>query len=251
MKAQINKFLAKFNYTIKRVAPKDPQQYFLNHLSEELAARQILLKYFQISTLLDVGANAGQYASLMRKIGYDGRIISFEPLNSAYKQLKEKTKNDKNWSCMNYALGAEIGKSVIHVSKNSFSSSIFDILPSHIEFDKDSEYIADQEIEIKTLDSIFDQFCHPNDRVFLKIDTQGFEMNILKGATESLLKIDFIQLEMSIEPLYSKETLFPEMFVFLMSKGFELFTFENGIRNSMNGKLLQIDGIFINKTIYK
>lgn len=251
MKSLINKILSGFNYTIKRIEPKNPQQYFLDHLPEELEARRLLLHYYQISTLLDIGANTGQYARLMRKLGYKGRIISFEPLAQAFAQLLENSHQDNDWFCLNYALGSEPGTSIIHISKNSYSSSLLDILPSHLEFDSNSVYIDEQEIEIKTLDSIFDQLDKKGENILLKIDTQGYEMNVLKGGMKSLANIAFIQLEMSVEPLYSNETLFPEMFSFLINNGFELFTFENGIRNPKNGKLLQLDGIFINKTIIR
>lgn len=95
--------------------------------------------------------------------------------------------------------------------------------------------------------ALFENYCEPNDVVMLKIDTQGFEKNVLEGARKSLEKITILQLEMSIEPLYEKEILFVEMVNLLQQIGFELFTLENGIRNSLNGKLLQVDGIFINK----
>lgn len=249
MRSLINQVLARFNYTIKRIVPADPEQYFLDHLPEELAARRLLLNYYQISTILDVGANTGQYASLTRRLGYKGRIISFEPIQSAYAQLMQNSANDNEWSCVNYALGSEPGTSIIHISKNSYSSSLLDILPSHLEFDNNSAYIDEQEIEIKTLDSVFNQLFKKGENYLLKIDTQGFEMNVLKGSRQSLSKIAFIQLEMSVEPLYTNETLFYEMYSYLINAGFELFTFENGIRNPKNGKLLQLDGIFINKAI--
>jgi FkbM family methyltransferase len=249
MKAFINRLLAHFNYQIKRVVPADQEQYFLSHLSEELKARQQFLTYYGITLLLDVGANTGQYASLMRRIGYKGRIVSFEPLASAYGDLCQNAGNDGKWMCENFALGNEPGKSRIHVSKNSYSSSILDILPSHIHFDSDSQYVAEQDIEIRTLDSVFGNYFIEKDVVMLKIDTQGFEKNVLEGSIESLKTTTLLQLEMSIEPLYKNEVLFTEMVNYLQSIGFELFALENGIRNPESGKLLQVDGIFVNKML--
>jgi len=73
----------------------------------------------------------------------------------------------------------------------------------------------------------------------------------LEGAKQSLNNITLMQLEMSIEPLYEKEILFTEMLNYLQQAGFELFSLENGIRNPDSGKLLQVDGIFINKNKIK
>ncbi|GAT62865.1 FkbM family methyltransferase [Paludibacter jiangxiensis] len=249
MKAFINRLLAHFNYQIKRIVPADQEQYFLNHLSEELKARQQMVSYYNIKLLLDVGANTGQYASLMRRIGYKERIVSFEPLKSAFNDLKQLSANDETWSCENFGLGNKTEKAAIHVSGNSYSSSLLDILPTHLSYDAESQYIGEEPIDLKRLDDIFARYYHPDDKVMLKIDTQGFEKNVLDGAIESLKKITLLQLEMSIEPLYKDEVLFTEMVNYLQSTGFELFALENGIRNPESGKLLQVDGIFVNKNI--
>jgi len=251
MKIHINRFLKHLKIQIHRIVPVDPQQDFLAHLSEELQGRQLFLDYYGIKVLLDVGANTGQYATLMRRIGYKGKIVSFEPLSSAFAGLSNNAIDDKNWFCENFALGNKDEKAVIHVSGNSYSSSLLDILPSHIAFDADSDYIADETIQIKRMDDVFANYCLPTDVVMLKIDTQGFEKNVLEGAKQSLNNITLMQLEMSIEPLYEKEILFTEMLNYLQQAGFELFSLENGIRNPDSGKLLQVDGIFINKNKIK
>jgi FkbM family methyltransferase len=245
MKIIINRILKLFNYKISRIEPRDKNAYFLNNLNEELKARQIFLKYFGVNVLLDVGANTGQYASLMRRIGYKGKIVSFEPLSSAFNELKRNLYTDNNWIAENFALGSKEEESIIHVSGNSYSSSLLDILPSHIEFDTNSQYIAEEKISIKRLDDIFSNYCSDSDVVMLKIDTQGFEKMVLDGALESLKSIKFLQLEISIEPLYQYEILFVEMINFLEGVGFSLFALENGIRNPNSGKLLQVDGIFV------
>jgi FkbM family methyltransferase len=197
--------------------------------------------------LLDVGANTGQYASLMRRIGYKGQIISFEPLTSAFAGLKEKVDLDDKWLAENFALGSREEQSLIHIAGNSYSSSLLDILPSHIEFDANSRYIAEETIQIRKLDDIFPNYCKQGEVVMLKIDTQGFEKNVLEGSKLSLNNIALLQLEISIEPLYENEILFVEMVNYLQGLGFDLFTLENGIRDPKSGKLLQVDGIFINK----
>lgn len=79
----------------------------------------------------------------------------------------------------------------------------------------------------------------------MKIDTQGFEKNIIDGANESLKHFKIIQLEMSIVPLYENEMLYIEMINYLDKRGFQLFSLENGFSDRTTGQLLQVDGIFV------
>ena len=78
----------------------------------------------------------------------------------------------------------------------------------------------------------------------MKIDTQGFEEKVIKGAENSLRFIDIIQIEMSLTPLYRGEILLPEMYALLRKKGYEMVSIEQGFSDSRSGVLLQVDGIF-------
>jgi FkbM family methyltransferase len=209
-----------------------------------------IMGYCNINTLFDIGANNGQYASEMRQFGYKEKIISFEPLKSAFSVLKDVASKDNNWVANNYAIGNENTKSIINIAGNKESSSILEMLPMHYNTAPESKYIAQEEIEIKKLDSIFDSFCRKEDRVMIKIDTQGFEKNVIDGAEESLNKILIIQLEMSLVPLYKDEMLFIDMINYLDKKGFQLFSLENGFSDRVSGRVLQVDGIFVKKAFH-
>ena len=126
--------------------------------NKDLKRRFKIIEYCGIDTLLDIGANTGQYSKKMREWGYDKKIIAFEPLNDAYAVLKKTADKDEKMSVYNYALGNENMKSVINISGNSYSSSILSILPSHVQSAPKSAYVAQQEIEIKKLDDIFSGF---------------------------------------------------------------------------------------------
>ena len=205
------------------------------------------MEYCDIDMILDIGANKGQYSKKIRKMGYNKKIISFEPLNDAYAILNKYALKDGNMITYNYAIGDENIKSVINIAGNSYSSSILNMLPKHVQSAPDSKYIAKQEIEIKTLDSIYPFIINKEDKVMVKIDTQGFEKNVLDGAKASLNHILIIQLEMSIVPLYENEMLFNDMVQYIEDKGFQLFSLENGHYNRESGQLLQVDGIFVNR----
>lgn len=202
-----------------------------------------------IDIILDIGANTGQYGTHMRKMGYTKKIVSFEPMKGAFRELEKKASKDKNWTAEHYALGNEDGTSVINISGNSYSSSILEMLPSHEESAPSSKYVAQEEIEIKKLDTIFDTICGPNSNVMLKVDTQGFEKSVLDGALAVLPRVRVIELEMSLVPLYESNTLYLELIHFLEEKGFELHGIDHVFSNASTGQLLQVDGTFVRKSM--
>jgi len=212
-----------------------------------LYRRQKILDYYNIDTVLDVGANIGQYAVELRELNYRNKIISFEPMQNEFKILENKTISDNKWEAFNYALGSKNDKEKINISHNSFSSSILNILPTHIDNAPESKFKESEDIQVKKLDSVFNDLVSNNSKSYLKIDTQGYEKEVLIGAFDSLKKIDCIQIEMSLTPLYSNDASFDELFKLLNSKDFKLVGFESGFTNTKTGELLQLDGIFVRK----
>ena len=212
----------------------------MNHTE---ARRISLIHEYRINVILDVGANAGQYAKRLRYIGYAGRVASFEPLRSEYEELKQRASRDPAWQTQNYALGDHDGLQEINVAENSVSSSLLNVLPRHLASDPKTQSAGKQTIELRKLDSVFDEICSNEDVPYLKIDAQGYEMRILKGAERSLDRINTIQLEMSLIPLYEGETLLPEMTSWLYAKGYVLVGIEPAHSDWRDGQLLQVDGI--------
>jgi FkbM family methyltransferase len=237
MKNQFKSFLRKFGY--------DLNQY----PSQDIRRRIQLFKYFHINKIFDVGANTGGYASSMRSAGYNDNIISFEPVKVAYDQLAEKAVHDKKWETKNIALGNNDGSSIINVSQNLVSSSIAEMSSLHVDSAPDSLYVRKEEIKIHKLDTIFFDIAEKQDKIMLKIDTQGFEKNVIDGAEKSLPLISGLQLEMSLVPLYNNELLFPELLRYLNDRGFSLYALENGFSNPDSGQLLQVDGIFFRNNL--
>ncbi len=217
------------------------------YTDSQLKRRVLLMSNLNIDTVFDVGANDGDYSRILRILGYKNRIISFEPLKSVFELLQKESSKKKNWFAYNYAIGEENTFSTINIAGNSYSSSILEMLPAHVESEPKSKYIGREKIEIKRLDSVFSSFCNDDNKIMLKIDTQGYEKNVIDGASGILDKISLIQLEMSIIPMYKNETLFTEMISYLDEKGFQLASLEDGFYNNKTGQLLQVDGIFVNK----
>jgi len=230
--SQINGLLKKIGIQINRYPDSDSKRLIK------------LINHFGINKIFDVGANIGGYSLFMKELGFKGEIVSFEPSSNAFKKLKLNSKADKKWILENFALGNEEGEIMMNISENSVSSSILDMLPAHVESAPFSKYISKEKIKICKLDSIFNNYYKEGDRIFLKIDAQGFEKNVLEGAEKSLIKINGIQLEMSLVSLYKGDTLFEEMIAYLKLRGFKIYSLEPGFSHPTSGQLLQMDGIF-------
>lgn len=213
-------------------------------LNRPLQRRKKLLTHFGITKVLDVGANTGQYAQELRKISFEGEIVSFEPISSVFEMLKKNMKNDPKSTAKNFALGDKNETKTINISKNLASSSFFNRAKHLEENAKQTEYVSEEKVEIKVLDSIYDTLCTSNDIVFLKLDTQGYEKNILNGATESLKKIKGIQIELALKPSYNDAPGYKEIFKIIEDAGFTLFSIEEGFEDHKTGQLLEVDAVF-------
>lgn len=219
----------------------------IKYPNDELVRRIKLLEYHNIDVILDIGANIGQYGCLMRSLGYKGEIISFEPTQKAFKTLQKNAKQNKNWSVYNYSLGDKNEKSYINISHNSVSSSMLDDLPLLTKAAPKAKFIEKEEIEVKTLDAIFESLNINGKTIYMKLDTQGYEEFVLRGAAKSIDKIKGIQIEMSLIPSYNGVTTFDKMKTTIEQMGFELLAIENGFFDTKTGKQLEVDGIFYRK----
>lgn len=209
-----------------------------------MARRAKLLHSYNINQIVDIGANRGQYAQSLRELGYSGEIICFEPLSGAYSALKSWADIDGNVVAINSAVGDFDGEVDFNVAANSTSSSVLEMLPSHTEAAPHSKIERKERVSITRLDSVFEKYCDEKNNILLKIDTQGFEMSVLNGALDSLNKIKAIQIEMSFVPLYQGQALFPEVYSWLDSKGFQMVDVHPMFINPDTGEVLQVDGFF-------
>lgn len=202
-----------------------------------------MFKSHDICQVLDVGANDGGYGRSLRRAGYSGRILSFEPLESAHASLLANTKSDKLWEvAAPMALGNVSGIGQINVAGNSASSSILPMEQCHTDAAPESAYHTTQPIHIYRLDELTQ--TQSLDRFFLKIDTQGYEQQVLEGASGILEKVQGLQIELSIQSLYRGQWLYWEAMNWIKSNGFELCGIIPGFSNAITGQMLQFDGIF-------
>ena len=207
------------------------------------------LDSLNISLVIDVGANTGQFALEIREKGYQGEIVSFEPLVDAHKQLWQNSSKDETWKVHpRCAVGDFDGEIEIQVAGNSYSSSIRQMLSSHIEAAPDSAPIGINVAPIIRLDSLIDSWRRHPGKKYLKIDTQGFEKEVLTGATDLLTLVTAVQLELSIIELYEGQALYEYFFDFFQKNGFSLYQLIPGFLDPSTGQLLQFDAIFVRKS---
>jgi FkbM family methyltransferase len=211
------------------------------------AAAQFLamLTAHRVNLVFDVGANAGQFAARLRESGYRGRIVSFEPLSAEWTRLKNASRNDSLWQVApRGAIGSEDGEIEIHIAGNSGSSSALNMLDLHRETAPDTAYIGTERVPLRRLDSIGQDYLTEDSIVLVKIDTQGFESQVLKGAPKIIGRAVGLSLEMSFVPLYEGETLFEQMFATIRALGFEVWDFKPAFIDRGSGRLLQADVAF-------
>ena len=204
-----------------------------------------MLRTHNVNLIFDVGANAGQFGVLLREIGFDGKIISFEPLSDARESLQNISRNDPLWKiALHTAIGEENGEIEIQIAGNSQSSSVLDMLDTHVRAAPDSKYIGKEKVALRKLDSIAPDYMDSNSIAFIKIDTQGYETQVLNGAKKLMSQIVGLQVEISLVPLYKGQCLFDEMLKKLKNDGFELWSISTVFSDPNTAQLLQVDATF-------
>lgn len=195
------------------------------------------------NTILDVGASIGMFSKTANYLWQTAKIYSFEPLNTSYKKLIRLVDRNPNIELFNFALGDKREKTTINESSYEYSSSIFEMSDIHKNAFPYSADSKRQEIEIYTIDEIFSdkKILSP---VLLKLDVQGFELNVLKGGLLFIKNVNYILIELSFKELYNGQPLFNELYSFLSEKGFELIDILDSSRNPNTFEMLQVDALF-------
>lgn len=202
------------------------------------------LDHAGIDTVLDIGANVGQFGRMVRTAGFGGRIISVEPLATAYEQLAKRAGADQRWDCVNTAVGAQPGSTQINVSANSYSSSLLTMTRTHLAADPESQVIGTQDVEVVTVVDLVATHGLAPAKTLLKIDTQGYEQQVLDGAATLLGDFAAIQLELSFVELYEGQRLYGDLVEQMAGLGLTMWSLETGISDD-SGRLLQCDGLFL------
>lgn len=223
-----NRMLGSVKSTIRRCAEKCGYTIVPNWaLDTYPIARYMrtLFEFLSIDLVLDVGANQGQYHDFLRdQVGYQNRIISFEPVPHLAANLKERAASSSHWQVEARALGSRAGSLAFNVMQNTEMSSF--LRPDHtsvgnlLQHHNKVENVV--EVEVTSIDAILPSLIttHQSQNVYLKIDTQGFDLEVLKGAINSLPRLAALQTEASVIPLYVGMPRYHQVIQFLEDRGF-------------------------------
>jgi len=215
------------------------------HRNTLAGTREAMLKSADVDLVIDVGAHAGEYGTALRAGGYRGEIDSFEPVGSQFERLLAAAAGDPAWTCHNRAAGGSPGTAEINVSGNDgFSSSLLAMEDAHRQAVTDSGYERAEEIEIARLDDELAGLSTATRHAYLKVDTQGFEHEVIAGATAVLPGCAAVELELSLTPLYEGQLLIGEMIELLRGHGFHPTHLEPEFIDPGSGELLQVNGLF-------
>lgn len=207
------------------------------------------LERFQIDLVFDIGANTGQFASELRAIGYRGRLVSFEPLSLAHQALTKTAVKDCYWTVhRRCAIGDTDGEIEINIAGNSVSSSVLQMLDTHSTAAEGSAYVGSEAVSIQRLDSVALSYLQNSSRYFVKIDTQGYEWQVLDGGRETFANAKGVLCELSLTPLYEGQRLWMEILRRLEFEGFTLWSIQKGFTDPRDGRTLQVDAIFFRES---
>ena len=192
--------------------------------------------------MFDVGANIGMSGQYFRNLGFKGKIVSFEPVSDLFRQLSQTASKDPLWLCENVALGELEGTETINISGGGGGASSLLMTDGKIQ-EKDPELgvVGQETVRVSTLASAMRKYYPDGDRLFLKLDAQGYEKKILNGGLMELHRVVGMRIEMSIVRIYQEEPLIYEMLPCLYDLGFRLCAIEEAWSNRETQEVYQID----------
>lgn len=163
-----------------------------------------IIRSHSIQCVIDVGANRGQYGSFLRKLGYSGHIVSFEPVSSVYEILVEEARSDPKWHCFNLALGENTEVKKINVYNSTDFSSFLHAKDYAKKIWRSLEKSQIEIVSIVRLDDVADEIIRMTgcSEFYLKMDTQGYDYHVFKGAIDTLKYVVAMQSELSIINIY-------------------------------------------------
>jgi len=195
-----------------------------------------------LASVVDVGANVGQFSLLVRALHPAARIVAFEPLPEAAARYRQVFDGDGRVTLHEAAVSPEAGTATMHVSAAADSSSLLPISERQSELFPGTEEVGTTDVAVGPLDQFVDA-SEIQAPAMLKIDVQGFELEVLRGSVGLLPSFDHVYVEASFEALYEDQALFADVEAFLVSQGFEEVGRYN-VAQTDQGTPIQADFLF-------
>lgn len=202
-----------------------------------------LLETYAADCVLDVGANRGQFGQLLRDAGYQGRIVSFEPVSEAYRELAAVSAGDPLWEVRRLALGEAASTVELNVAASSSVSSFLTPTTEYVSEYAGARTTRTERLPVVTLDSL----DLPYERPFLKIDTQGYDLRVLAGAAALLERVVGVQIELSVIHIYEGMPDYLDALTAMRDRGFvpSGFFWPLGATPDPRMRLGEFDGVFV------
>lgn len=229
----------KFGYELEK--PKIIELTLRTHLKN-------LFQKYEIDLVFDVGANKGQFAGMLRDNGYKGLIYSIEPGNIAFNKLKETSRCDENWKAYNVAMGADSCEVTISISERDRLASLHEFSEfGKMCSGKASEILRQEQVEMITLDEFIkrESISVSIHNCFLKIDTQGHDFEVFRGAQSCLNKFMGLQTEISLKSIYEHVPSYEEVVNFCLKKGFNISGLYAVDRDGSTLELIEVDCVMV------
>ena len=196
----------------------------LNTLGYEVRRQHSLeqatwLREMNIETVLDVGANVGLFAASIRKLLPRAKIYAFEPVEACFEELSNRHSGDRLFRGFPYALGDRDGTAAFNVNDYTASSSMLAMAPTHMEEYPFTAHATPAEIRVHRLDTVAPEL-ELSGPMLVKLDVQGFELQVIEGGRETLAAADVIITEVLFAHLYEGQTSFEELHAKLQNLGF-------------------------------
>jgi FkbM family methyltransferase len=215
------------------------------HIPSPAHALPTLLELYGVEAVFDLGANIGMSGRYFRNVGFRGKIVSCEPVSRYYRKLEEASARDPLWLCENTAVGEREGELEINVTGGGGGASSFlQMTPAVTEHAPELAVVERERVRITTLDALARRHYPAGDRLFLKLDVQGYERNVLEGGAETLPRVVGLRIELSVLKCYEGEQLLCDMLPYLDRLGFKLCGIEPAWSDARTQEVFQLDGIF-------
>jgi FkbM family methyltransferase len=194
------------------------------------------------ATVIDVGSNRGQFAVFAHHRWPNARVLCFEPLPGPREVLTRVADEVGNVKVFPYALGDEGGERRMHVARSDDSSSFLAATPRQLEAFPDTREVEEQVVEVRRLEDLItaEEVSHP---ILMKIDVQGAELDVLRGASGLLGAVREILVECSLVELYAGQPLLDDTILFAREQGFRVIGLSAPSRAS-DGTPMQCDVLF-------
>ena len=218
---------------------------FTPSASEELR-NAMLFNHMGITHVIDIGANTGQFAESLYDFGFKGKVISFEPVGAAYEELEKRSRNYPDWELAERcAIGNIDGEIEMNVTDDSVFSSVLEIKESYVSHNRKSQIVRKEKAPVYRLDSLLSRYIPDDANLMLKIDTQGFEKEVIDGAPKAIQMARGLKIEIPLYAIYENTKFgFYEIMDFAKMNGFNPYSFHIEGVDLNTGRVNTIDGLF-------